>query len=669
MLCLMLVILFAAQACWAGQALAAQSPPASDNRERAGGALLIAGAKALDSLEESHRSRARSKRVRALVGGVIFAGVTAGLALAGGAAAMAGTSVSAEGLQAVLTGYLAVGAGAAALGGNAAAAEQSYHAAIQNAGEYRGWYVARAVPIAPQEALWFASSTKDVAIQSKVLGAVLAAAAMYAPEIAEPAATSMVAALRQGKARDDGMLTAGTALQACGPLGAEHPAVTTCVEYIKATLSDEGLRKYPKGASKAANALAYFRPAEASRLSAKLGNPKDRCEVLISAANGALFWGDAAASEKLLHQARAEANSVRDVSARIDALASLAVSEAAGARREALTVDAVAAARATGRDATRLVRRVAVRLAPVDLSLALSIRTPDDRPIRDVKFARELTAAALQSPASEAHVALLRDLPRSADLASEFTALASTLSQSQEPSVRAAGVRAATTALEVAPQVRDSRARGSVTVLSLAVIGASDPELAQRSLPNTRDSGLLAQSQLRLARVIAQKAAAEPDEAAKRTLMASARKLLRSGLAAVPLPREGDLPQPALTEVGPATFAAATVDPEDALTAAERAPHSFARLEALIGCGLAGHLAGSASVESILTKAVAEAQRLPDGESAEVMAARALALQALVQPLGASRGVDDSCRSQQGSRERRIPGRVEQGDRGRQRLS
>jgi hypothetical protein len=271
-------------------------------------------------------------------------------------------------------------------------------------------------------------------------------------------------------------------------------------------------------------------------------------------------------------------------------------------------------------------------LAPVDLSLALSIRTPDDRPIRDVKFARELTAAALQSPASEAHVALLRDLPRSADLASEFTALASTLSQSQEPSVRAAGVRAATTALEVAPQVRDSRARGSVTVLSLAVIGASDPELAQRSLPNTRDSGLLAQSQLRLARVIAQKAAAEPDEAAKRTLMASARKLLRSGLAAVPLPREGDLPQPALTEVGPATFAAATVDPEDALTAAERAPHSFARLEALIGCGLAGHLAGSASVESILTKAVAEAQRLPDGESAEVMAARALALQALVQP-------------------------------------
>jgi len=635
-LCLLLALLLVTQVCWASQA-PTLLPPTFSDREQAGGALLVVGSKALDRLEESQRSRRRGKRVKALVGGLAFTALTLGL----GAIAAFGpdAGVPLYGGPILVGGYAAVGLGALAAGGGAIGAESAYRAAIRNAGEYRGWYVARGVQVAPREALWFADTTRDVALRSKVLGAVLAGAAMYAPEMAEPAARSMVEALRQGRSRDDSLLTAGTALQAATGLGVDHPAVAACTDYIKATLSDEGLRRYPPGARKAANALAYFRPGEAPRLAARMANPRNRCELLLSAANGALRWGDAATSGTLLAQARTEAAATKDATARVDALTSLAASDAAGSQREGLAVEAVTAARATGRDATKLVRRIAVELAPVDLRLALSVRTADDRPIRDIGFARALTAAALQSPPSEAHIALLQDLPRQSELVIEYSRLASRLGGSLEPSLRAAGLRAATTALEAAARVRDHTVRMSVTVQSLSVIGAIDPELAERSLPGPGDVELLAQARLRLARVIAQKAAQEQDGATRRTLTATARKLLRSGVEGVPKPRAGGL-DAVLAEVGPATLAVAALDPDAALTLAERAPHSFARVEALIGCGLAGATAGSSSAGAALDKAVAESLRMPDREVAEAMAARGLAALSLVQPERAGREIE-----------------------------
>ena len=634
--CIILLMVFTFQCIWAVAAPQTPQPAAFTDLQQAGGTLLRAGLEAADSWEGHERTRRRHQVLRSVLGVAAFMFIPLGPVATQGQAAMTVFS------HAVITLLPSVG--------GMKMIHQETYLAIENAGGLRGWYITKTVAIAPQETLETVKAVKDPSRRSRMLGAVLASSALVAPQLAEPTSSELVAALQQSTSEGDNLKTAALVLRACEDLGVDHPAVTNCLTYLKQVLSTDTLRGASEEALLAANAYAYFRPAEASRLAAVCEKPQDRCGLLISAADGALRWGDPTTATSLVDRALNEVNAIANLNERISGMASIAACRAAADKREELIKRALAAAQTAGSQQERmtLTRAISLKLAQVDLDAALSVLNPADQPIPEVRFARDLAEAALSAPPCAAHLTLVRILPRKRELTVAFQQLASVLAQSEDPTVRTAAAEAAQASLEVGPErgsndsIEQTMRSEAISLTALTILASLNPDAAVSGLPDRMKKKyptLFASSQLRLAGVFAKKALSASEEPIKQLLTTASLEQLRGGFASAPEWIKRKSYYFYLPEVGPAIAAVYRVAPEETLAIATQAPAGAVKAEALLQCSLAQTLAEQPGGRDTLDLALAEAGKIR-GETKDVMVSRIAAVMSLINQRQSSQLLD-----------------------------
>jgi len=604
-----------------GVGLAQRPPREFADLEEAGAAMLATGNEAATAIEIHARNVQRRKRL-----GAVFAGVATAGALAVGAAAAVGSA------QIYSVGYgiggvaLGVAAGTAVLGLVVSEHRSQVSAAVENAGQRRGRYLAQTMKFAPVAAFESARAAADPSERAKQLGAVAAVATVDAPEMVEPAATAMVAALRESKPSDGNLRTVTLVLRAAEALGPEHPGVSACLDYLKNALPKSLGRDASAEAQEAAEAYVRLRPAEASPLLSRVPELADQCELLASAADGAFGMGNQAQAAALLDRALEKAAAIRGISARVRAGARIASYPVAAERRASLLADAIALAQTTPRrHRAELMREVAVTTARVDMDLALSVATSDESPTLSVQLARELVAVALRSGPSRGCIALVERMPRSADIAPDLNRLALLLASDSDPEVRAAGARAALVVLEVASGVKNTEEHRRVVMDALSALALADPELAGRSVPEGErraDPPLFAQAELRVGRLLASQASMYSEPMPEQ--VATAMALIREGVL---LEAQSDRVRESAgytAEAAAAIAAGYSAAPAEAMAVVEGTPEGMLRDSLLIECGVAQALHGAPNAQEALSGALVQAQGIRDRDAREEMRTRGI---------------------------------------------
>jgi hypothetical protein len=621
---LLMILIIAVQPCL-GVAFAQRAPRQFADAEEAGAAMLAAGNEAATAIEIHARNVQRRKRLTAVLGGV----VTAGAVLGGAAVVTGGGGVftTAYGAGSSIVGVaLVIGASATGIMLIEAELNSNVSAAVENAGHRRGWYLAKTVRFAPGAALESAQPVEDPSERAKQLGAVMAVATVDAPQMVEPAATAMVAALRESKSAEENLHTVTLVLRAGEQLGPDHPGVSACLDYLRGVLPKSLGRDASAEAEEAAEAYVRLRPAEASPLLSRVPELADQCELLASAADGAFRMGNQAQAAALLDRAVEKAAAIRGISARVRAEARIASYPVAAERRASLVSSAVALAQTTPRRLrTELVREVVQTVAPADMELALSVVAPDESPTLSVELARELVAVALRSRPSRGGIALVERMPRSADITADLNRLALLLAADSDPAIRAAGARAAVVALEVAPGVKNTEEHRRAVLEALSALALADPELAGRSVPERErraDPPLFAQAELRVGRILASQASVGPEPQAGQA--ATAMALIREGVSlGAESGRVRECPG-YMAEAAAAIAAGYSVASAEAVAVVEGTSEGMLRDSLLIECGVAQALHGAPNAQGALTRSLARAQGIRDRDARETIRTRGI---------------------------------------------
>jgi len=595
----------------------------------AGTVLLRSGLEASDSWESHERTRRRHQMIRSALGIAVFLFMPLdpfAMQAGGGTATMTVLS----------HGFLTL---APSIGGGVVTYINTSRA-IENAGGIRGWYIAKAVAIAPNDSLEVVNGIEDHSRRAKSLGALLAASAIISPHLATPTSVELTSILMENPTDSDNLETATLVLQACRHLGANHPAVVNLLDYLRRGVPVENFKDASKEALQAANAYVYVCPDEVYQFAARRENAQERCRLLLSAADGAYALGDESISSQLVGRALDEARETEDMKTRVVCMATVAASAAGRDRRGELIghVLAIVDREDSERRRMALLREISLSLASADVATALSILPGSPQPIEDVGFARELAEASLNAPPSEAHLTLVQNLPRNRDLTIVFNQLALLLAASERPSIKKAAEDAAKACLEAGPEEgsRDSEKHEqrshSIALQALTTLASLNPDAAVSAFPERRkkkDPTLFASSELRLASVLAKlarNASAEPDTS---RLADQALEHLQVGLSSAPgkVNRESHFFY--LPEVGPAIAGAYQIAPDATLVAATQAPKGAVRTEALLQCSLAQILAGQSGGRDTLDNALV-AVKAERGENKNLMLSRIAAVMSLV---------------------------------------
>jgi hypothetical protein len=621
---LLIALLLVVQPCL-GAGSANSGPASFANAEQAGAAMLKVADEAATAIEIHARNRQRRKRLTAVLGGTVAAGlVIATPYIAAGATSMdAIPYVVGSGLGSFA---LAFGAGTAALGLVVTETTSQVRAAVENAGQRRGRWLAETMTFAPAAALDSARGTTNACDRGKQLGAVMAVATGRAPQMVEPAATAMVAALRESASLDDNLRTVTLALRAAETLGPEHPAVMVCLDYLGEVLPKSLGRDASAAAKEAALAYVYLRPTEASPLLFRFPGQLDQAELLASAADGASSRGDRAHADALLGRALDKAEGIKDVSDRAKAEARIASYPIAAERRTSLVSHAVALAQtAPPRERAQLVRALALAMAPADMELALSLLSPDGSSPLSVELARHLVEVALHSRPSVGDITLVGRMPRSTDAAPDLNRLALLLAVDANPDVRAAGARAAQLVLCVAPEIRNTEQHRRLVIDALSALALASPELAAQSVPERErraDPPLFAQAELRVGRMLAGQAVADPQSRGGQ--VGTAMALIRDGVSLVTQSDRIRDSGGCLAEAEAAITAGYGASPAEAIAIAEAVPEGMLRERLLMECAVAQGLHGVPGAKDALTHALARVQGVRDREARETMRARGI---------------------------------------------
>ena len=619
---------------WAADRIAGPTEAPFSDSQQATGTLLRSGNEAVSGWEAHERKRRRNTLIRGVAGTALLFGAAAlqSTAAGGNIAQLTGTASS---LTAEANMLLALGT-LNAVGLVITAEGEASRAALENSCGYRGSYLSPAMRVAPQEVLEFASGFPDAPERTRLLAAVLASAAMYAPDMAETTAEELVQAAAASKDDDEDLRAVSlAAAAACSTLGPDHPAVTKCLDCLASALPVSAGKRPSSEKRQAAEIYACLRPHEAERLASTFTDPNDRASILLAAGEGANRWGSRADAGSLLDQAITAANAIKEMPSRAEVLAAIAVSDAAGDRREALISQAVSATRdqRKGRPDTDSVRKVAVQLARRDPARALSILTKDDQPVLGFDFAQSIAPILLAHPAGRVHADLVKRLPRRKEMAPFFHQLAIILSTSADLSLAAPAQEAAQYEVEIAFSLKDRPWRRPYILSALSSLASMKPDLSMEALPRVgKDAEARAGAHFRVMGGFAARAGRDPQTAAGRKDTATALGLLRVGLDEIPSADRMKWYHDLMPEIGAAFVAAYRLSPSDAISLAKNAPAGPVRAEALLQCGIQEALTGSPQAHSLLTDALDAAETGRDRETVDVMVSRASVGLGLVAP-------------------------------------
>jgi len=638
----LLVVSLAAPISPASGASQAPAPIRFDNLEQAGGALMRLGCQTVSAWERRERAQQKRQAIVSLLGVALMMGLGAWtIGAANQPFYNLFPSAISDGM--VFSGAWSITQGVMIAGGSAIGREQTMNAVMERAGDVRASYAVKSIVIAPENALAATQEIPDAARRGKLLAVMLAAASTDAPQAAQPIAEALLTALKATRDLDDNVATVITVLPVCESLGHTHPATTACVSYVADALAGRKLNLAPPDMTHTLKVYLHFRPEEAPRLISRIPAPNDRSAALLAAAEGALETGDSERAATLLRATRREISAIKSLRERVDALAAVAASPAAGEAREDLVSEATTEARSAGSkgDVERLTRMVALRLAAKDLHSALSGLMPPEVLLQDPAVARDLVGIALRSAPSEEYVTLIEKLPRKRELASCLRDLAMAAAQARIPALQAAAATAAQAALALAPSVGDEKLRRRVMLDCLSMLAYLDPRATRFTLRGlAKDRDLAAAAHLRAASAVAAKALTLSQELERRDSVDTATRILRDGFALVNPEARVDRRNELMREVGPAISMVSQVAPAETRAIADKLPPGVLRAEALLHCALGEAMADSPTANETLARALTAAREVADREMSEIMLSRVYAVLSLTDTARAQSEID-----------------------------